>query len=106
MHDEVKSHFSTLKTSGGCRAKGENRELEHGDVVYVVGRYKVNKLSFPQDKDGIIERQHTAVVDEDLFIITPEEAAKVMAKYKEEETGQLSITAEMERNGEFDVKED
>jgi isopentenyl phosphate kinase len=103
MHGEVLSHFSTLKASGETIAKGDFRELEHGDEVFIAAKVKVDKLTFPQDKDGMITRQQSAKASEEMYIITAEEFDRATVKYKEEETGQLSITGEMERNGDFDA---
>ncbi len=106
MNGEVQSHYSTLKASGECRAKGDNRELEHGDEVFVAMKVKVNSLTFPPEKDGMITRQHAAKVsDDEMYIITPDEFDRATAKYKEDETNQLSIIGEQERNGAFDGTE-
>lgn len=102
MQGEVLSHFSTLKASGETMAKGDNRNLEHGDEVFVAMKVKIDTLTFKADKDGIINRLQSGKGTDEVYIITSDEFDRAVVNYKEEETGQLSIVGEMERNGDFD----
>lgn len=97
MLGEVNSHFATLNISGSTRAKEKFRELEHGDYVFLVASVKVNKIAFPQDKDGLIERRHSAKADE-IHFISPEEFDRIAEPFREQEDGQGSIIAEIERS--------
>lgn len=97
MYGEVESHFSSLKATGETRVKDKFRNLDHGDQVFLIACVEVNKISFPQDKDGLIERVHNAKASE-LYVISPEDAEKVMSQYREVEDGQGSIIAEIERH--------
>jgi hypothetical protein len=93
-YGEVESHFSTLKITGETRVDDKFRNLEHGDLVFVVQRGEVKKLQFPQDKDGLINRQQVAKADE-MFVISPEDWDELAAKYRIEPTGPLD--EELER---------
>lgn len=94
---EVHSHFSTLTATGNTRVKEKFRELEHGDYVFLVASVRVNNISFPQDKDGLIERRHAAKADE-MYLLSPEQFDKIAEPFREEADGQGSILAEIERN--------
>ena len=89
-YGEVESHFATLKVTGETIAKGKDRNLEHGDIVFVVQRAEVIKLAFPRDKDGLITRQQIAKAEkDDTFIITEEEWEEFVDKYRVEPTGPM-----------------
>lgn len=87
-YGEVESHFSVLKVTGETRVKDKFRNLEHGDIVFVVQRAEVNKLAFPRDKDELITRQQIAKSDE-MFVISPEEYDTLADKHREVPTGPM-----------------
>lgn len=93
-YGEVESHFSTLKVTGETRVQDKFRNLEHGDIVFVVQRAEVSKLQFPRDKDSLIIRQQISKADE-MFVISPEEYDEIAARHRVVPTGPLD--EELER---------
>jgi hypothetical protein len=90
-YGEVESHFSTIKVTGEARVQGNDRYLEHGDVVFVVQRAEISKLAFPREKStGLITRQQIGKAEkEDTIVICEEDWDEFVAKYRPEPTGPM-----------------
>lgn len=93
---EFDYYSASMKLSGEAALPHGSQEYEHGDEVYVVARVKVHEVSFPEDKDGVIERVHKGKA-EAAFVVDAEAAERLIAAERERVSGQGNLIAETQR---------
>jgi len=87
---------SNVKLSGSAPSPEGREQMEHGELVYFLARGFVNEVSFPEDKDGNINRVAKVKLEQG-FVVSAEDAENIIAEQREKQSGQGNIIAEINR---------